>query len=37
MLVTLKVSHSELLDFECQIGGNLVGGRKITETSCLKR
>ena len=36
MLVTLKVSHSELLQFECQIRGNLVDGRKVMEPSCLK-
>ena len=37
MLVTLKVSHSELLDFECQIRGNRVDGRRVMEPSCLKR
>jgi len=37
MLVTLKVSHSELLDFECQSGGTLVDGRKVMEATCLKR
>jgi len=37
MLVTLKVSHSELLDFECQIRGNLADCRKLMEPSCVKR
>jgi hypothetical protein len=37
MLVTLKVSHSELLDFECQIRGNLADGRKLMEPLCAKR
>jgi len=37
MLVTLKVSNSELLNFECQIRGNLADGSKLMEPSCVKR
>jgi hypothetical protein len=37
MLVTLKVSHSELLDLESQIRGNRIDSRRVMEPSCLKR